>query len=328
MTKNKIISNALKLSGIALFAASSSASAFSLLSYDTGKVDLFSLGGSQHEYVLDKTEGDMTYDYGTITAGGPSVSGGVQFGFALLPTGSIGFGNFGLDFNRPSSADDCGSFKFSFSIPEINSGFYASAACDKQSVTIAGGFSYTYTQNIPLGMALTGGIPLLDVSLTVSGTAGLGISAKTGYGGKLRPDATDFMRIKGVPIPDYLNVTITPSVGVGVGAKLGFDAMMVVQAGIKGSVNVVNVSVPIALETGGNLFKRKREAQVYAGIDVDVDLSSLGGSIGLYVTPLYIEMLSFNLTLIKWSAPVWIDIDVFDAMYVSPKFDVSDLFRD
>jgi len=322
MTKNKIISNALKLSGIALFAASSSASAFSLLSYDTGKVDLFSLEGSQHEYALDKTEGDMTYDYGTIIAGGPSVSGGVQFGFALLPTGSIGFGDFGLEYSRPSSADDCGSFKFKFSIPETGTGFYASAACDKKSVTIGGGFSYSYTQNVPLGMS----IPLLDVSLTVTGTAGLGVSAKTGYGGKLRPDATDFMRIKGVPIPDYLNVTITPSVGVGVGAKLGFDGM-VIQAGVKGSVNVLNVSVPIALETGGNLFKRKRLAQVYAGIDVDVDLSSLGGSIGLYVTPAYIEMLSFNLTLIKWSNPLWIDIDVFDAVYISPKFDVSDLFR-
>jgi hypothetical protein len=323
MTKKSLLKQSLKLSGVALLAMCSSAHAlsFSALSVDSGNIDLFTLKGSQHEYALDKTEGDMTYNYGQVNVGGPSIKGGVRFSLALLPSGSIGYGDYSLGYNRPTTNGDCGSLNFGFSIPSTNTSLYTFASCNKTSVTVGGGFSYTYSQNIPLGIS----IPMLDVSATVSATVGLGISATTGYGGLLRPGADDFMRLKGVPIPDYLNITVTPKVGAGVGAKVGFDGM-IIQAGIKGSIDIVNANVPLSLEIGGKLYKRKKEFQGYVKFSTDLNLSSLGGSIGLYVTPAYIEALSFNLTLLKWSDIIYLNTHLFDVTYISPRFSYAHLF--
>ena len=323
MMKNPLIKKALKLSSVALLAMCGNAHAysFSALSYDSGNIELFDHGGSHNEYILDKTDGDMTYNYGQVNVGGPSVSGGVHFGLTLLPSGGLAFGDYSLNYSRPTSSGDCGSLNFGFSIPSTNTSLYTFASCNQSSVTVGGGFSYTYTQNIPLGIS----IPMVDVSLTVSATVGLGISATTGYGGLLRPDAEDFMHIQGVPIPDYLNVTLTPKVGAGVGAKLGFDIMMM-QAGVSGSINIVTATVPLSLEVGGKLFKRKQEFQGYVKFSTDLNLASLGGKIGLYVTPFYIEMLSLNLTLLSWTDMLYINSHLFDVTYISPKFSYADLF--
>lgn len=323
MEKIFLIKQALKLSGVALLAICSNAHAlsFSALSVNSGNIDLFELEGSKHTYALDKTEGDMTYNYGQVNVGGPSVTGGVKFNLALLPSGSIGFGDYNLSYSRPTSNGDCGSLNFGFSIPSTNTSLYTFASCNKTSVTVGGGFSYTYTQNIPLGIS----IPMVDVSATVSATVGLEISATTGYGGLLRPNAKGFMHVKHVQFPDYLNVTVTPKVGAGVGAKLGFDAI-ILQAGVKGSISLVNAKLPLSLEVGGRLYKGKKEFKGYVKFSTDLNLSSLGGSIGLYVTPAYIEALSFNLTLLKWSDVIYLNTHLFDVTYISPRFSYAGLY--
>ncbi len=298
-----------------------SANATSWISHDTQ--DNGSTTQSTHD-----SSGSYNGDFGTrqssdtgiisITSGGsssgPSGSLTLSRNIHILNNVSIGAGGLTYSFN-PWQPGECGSLKYSYSIPATPVSVYASGTCTGNGgIKVSGGASISHSQDFMKWWYFG-----ISITPSISATLGVDLSAEAGPDGQWAKINHPFI-VAGIRAPDYLKFTVAPYVSGGFGIAASPFDWIICTVQIKGNITIAKVSPSASFEVG---YKRvKKDASRYRYYtDANLDLAVSGGNGSITLDKLILGIKILTLTLISWDPIYKVDFHFWDHFYKSPPLD-------